>query len=349
MKKRISIIFCVLAFTCLTLSACKASPSTSEGTETPPAQTLETIVITEPVRGYHWAPVYLAETLGYLAEEGLQADFQTVSGTDSSLPVFSGDAQFGLRGIEMALIANEAGNGCKVLASTTSHHVYQLIGANASYNSVESLRGGTIAGGQGPSSAPHAFAKAILLHNGITPDEETAVLSMRSSGYLAAMQAGEIQAAIATNPWSAKQLLDNGGVVIVDGTDPAAMEELMGSSNYELFVLFASDAYIAEHPETVQKLLNAVAKAFAFMNEATPEEIADALAPLFPDSYEEILYSAQEDKNAHIQSPDGFHTEEGFQAAVALTKLSGAVSKDHDAKEIFDESFLQKAWDAIPE
>lgn len=319
--------------------------------DTPPASDaqLQTIVITEPVRAHQWAPVHLAETLGFFAEEGLHAEFQTVSGTDSSLPVFSGDAQFGLRGIEMALMANEAGRGCKVLVSTTSRYPYQFIGADQRYDTVESLRGQTIAGGQGPTSAPHAFSKAILLHAGIIPDEETSVVSMLSSGYAAAIRAGEVQAVVGTNPWVVKTLLEHDGVLILDGRDPAVMETLFGSSTYELFVLFASDNYIAAEPETVQKTVNAVARAIQWMNNATAEEITEALGPLWAGDPAELLYSVEADQSAGLYNPDGRHTTSGFQAAMELTTLSGGISKTHTEAEIFDESFLNEAWHALGE
>ena len=343
-------LLCLLGSVLLTaglLSGCgsETPPATSGAPEEPGA--LETIVFTEPVRLYHWAPAYLAQTLGFFADEGLDAQFLTVSGADSSAPVFTGDAQFGLRGVEMALMSNEAGQGCKVLISTTGRFPYQLIGANENYATVESLRGQTVAGGQGPASAPQVFSKAILLHAGIIPGEETAVIDMLSAGYLAAIAKGEIQAAVATNPWSAKKLLEAGGVVIVDGADEAAMEDLMGSTTYELFTIFTSDAYIAEHPETVQKAVNAMTRAIQWMNEATPEEIAANLDPLFEGQGEELLYSAQADKDRGLHNPTGYHTDSGYEAALALTKLSGGITGDLPAEKIYDESFLDKAWEAI--
>lgn len=310
---------------------------------------LETIVFTEPARVYHWAPAYLAQTLGYFEEVGLEADFQTITGADASTPVFTGDAQFGLRGIEMALMATEAGKDCKILLSTTSRFPYQLIGANQDYATVESLRGQVVAGGKGAASAPQIFAKAILMDEGLVPDQDTFVIDMFSSGYVAAMKSGDIQAAVATNPWSSKTLLENGGVVIVDGADDEAMQKLMGTSTYELFMVFASDEYIQENPETVQKAVTAMTKALKWMNEATPEEIATKLEPLFEGRYEELLYSAQIDKERQLYNPTGYHTESGYTAGVNLTKLSGSVQTDISADQVYNESFLDKAWEEIGE
>lgn len=88
---------------------------------------LQKIIFTEQIRGYHWAPAYLAQTLGYFAEEGLDAEFQTIKGGDATTAVLSGDAQFCLKGIETALMVNEAGQGCKVILSATQKYPYQLI------------------------------------------------------------------------------------------------------------------------------------------------------------------------------------------------------------------------------
>lgn len=330
----LSILFCLSL-----LSACGAPkedpPSTAEPTE------LRPIVFTEPVRGYHWAPAYLAETLGYFKDEGLKADFQTVSGADASAPVFAGEAQFGLRGVEMALISTEAGQGCKILASTTAVYPYQLIGANESYSTVESLAGKVIAGGQGSASAPQAFSRAVLTQAGV----EATILNMASSAYLAAIKSGDIQAAIATNPWSSKLLLENGGKVIVDGAEKAAMEALMGSQTYELFMVFATDKYIAEKPETVQKTVRAIARAMDWMDKATPEDIAKQLEPLFEGRYEELLYSATVDKETGLSNATGYHTDSGYAAALQLTARSGAIQNSNiPADSVYDESFLDLAW-----
>lgn len=345
--KKIFALSLVLLLSVSFLSGCGSKEKESSGETAETSEELETIVFTEPVRGYHWAPAYLAQTLGYFEEVGLQAEFQTVSGADASAPVFSGDAQFGLRGVEMALIAAEKEQGCKILVSTTSRYPYQLVGANEQYSTVQSLKGGAIAGGQGASSAPHAFSKAILLHEGFTPDVDVSVLSMKSSAYVAAMESGGIQAAVSTNPWAAKTLMENGGVVIVDGSDEKTMQDLMGTTTYELFMIFTSDQYIEENPETVQKTVTAIAKAIQWMNKASAEDIATELEPLFEGKYEEILYSAQVDKENRLHNSTGYHSDSGYAAALELTKLSGAINTDIPADKVYDESFLDLAWQEL--
>lgn len=348
MKKFLALLLTLI----LALGLCACGGQT-QPTEEPDSQEtvqtgdLEKIVITEPVRGYHWAPVYLAQTLGYFAEEGLEAEFQSISGTPPYAALFSGDAQFTLVGIESALMVNEGGQGAKVLASTSQKYPYSLVGATEEYTTLESLRGGVVAGGVNTSGGPYSFAMACMNHAGLVPETDVYVITMASVGYAAAIEAGELQAAVATNPWGAKNLLDNGGQVIVDGTDDAVIESIIGSASYELFVLMSSDEYISSNPETVQKVMNAVAKAMQWMESATPEEIAENLLPLFEGAEEELLYDAQYDKERGITSYTGYHTESGFQSAVNLTKLAGGISTDLTEDQIYDESFLDKAWENL--
>ena len=349
MKKKLSLL---LALTlCLGLLGACGTPAEEPPAENDAEQTAATdlipVVFTEQVRGYHWAPAYLAETLGYFEEEGIDASFETVSGMDATAPVLSGDAQFCLKGIESALMVNEKGQGMKVLVSTTQKYPYSLIGASEEYATLESLKDGTVAGGQSANSGPYSFAMACMNKAGLVPDTDVTVITMASAGYAAAIANGELQAAVSANPWSAKKLQDAGGVVIVDGTDDAVISEIIGSESYELFTIMAADSYIESNAETVQKCVNAIAKAMQWMESATPEDIQKNLLPLFEGADEELLYDAQYDKERGLANYKGYHTESGFQSALTLTKLAGGISSDLTEEQIFDESFLDTAWETL--
>lgn len=351
MKKLFSLVLTAgLVFALLAgCSSGKPAEDPKEDENQPPAK-LEHIIITEPIQGYMWAPMQLAKTLGYFEEAGLDVEFSTVSGTDASVPVFAGEAQFGIRGIEMALQMTEAGQGCKILFSSTTKYPYALMGASEAYADIDSLRGTTIAGGMGSTSSPNAWSKACLISGGLDPAADVEVLTnMPSTGFVAAMQKGDIQAAVATNAWVGKMMADHGAVTIMDGTDPATAQQVLGSDKYELAMLFATDKYIEEHPETVQKVVTAVAKAAKWMEKASAEEIANSLVGLYgEEKKEELLYSAQDAIDRDMVNFTGYHTQEGYAAALKLTKLSGAITTDTiTADQIYDESFLDKAWESL--
>lgn len=327
----------------------EADPASEEDPSASQTETgdLQKIIFTEQVRGYHWAPAYLAQTLGYFAEEGLDAEFQTMQGGDATSPVLSGDAQFCLKGIESALMVTEAGQNCKIVLSATQKYPYSLIGCGEEYTTIDSLKGGLVAGGLSTNSGPYSFAMACLNKAGLTPGTDVEISTMASAGYAAAIANGELQGAVSANPWSAKQLLDLGGVVIVDGTDDEVIQDIIGSASYELFAVITSDDLIESDPELVQKAVNAMAKAMQWMETASPEEIAEQLSQIFECTDEELLYDAQYDKEHGVANYTGYHTASGFAAGLALTKLAGGITQDFTEDQIYDESFLDNAWEAL--
>ena len=324
----------------------QAEGSTPPADESAPQTQLEKIVITEPARGFLWAPIYLAQTLGYFEEEGLTAEFQTVTGGDPGAVVFSGEAQFGLRGVEMPLSATQAGQGCKILASTTATYPYILMGASEEFSTVESLRGQVVAGST-PSGSLTAWVNACLAYGGLDPETDVEMVMIQGNGQIAAMANGEIAACCGNSSWAVKQEIENGAVPIIDGTDPEVFKEIMGSETYEMYILFASDEYIASNPETCQKVVNGVVKAMNWMKTASAEEITEGLMPLFEGREEEVLYCVQDAQETNLYSYTGYHTESGYDAALKLAKLCGLIEEDIPAETIYDESFLDNAWAEI--
>ena len=123
---------------------------------------------------------------------------------------------------------------------------------------------------------------------------------------------------------------------------------MIGSAEYELFAIVTTQEYIDANSETVQKAVNAMTKALAWMKDASAEEIADQLLPLFgDDAKEELLYDAQYDKDRQIANYTGYHTEKGYAAALALEKLVGGITQDYPDTDIYDESFLDNAWASL--
>ena len=351
MKKTLAFILSVTLVLMMALTACNGNRDTdvqaSGGNDGNTTKQLEKIVITEPARGIHYLVIYLAEGLGYFEEAGLDVEFQTVSGGDPGAPVFAGEAQFGLRGVEMPMKANAAGQGCKIIASALGKYPYALV-AKAEFDTVESLKGHIVAGTT-PSGSPTAWVKACLTHAGLDYDNDVEMPMFNGPSGTAAFLAGESDAYCPTSPWDMKRALDAGGHILMDGMDSNTFKTVMGSETYEMHMIFTTDEYIKSNPETVQKVVTAIAKAIKWANESgrTVEELAKAVQPLFEDRDEEILYSIQNMKDTDLWTKDGYHTESGFEAANKISIMCGLLEKEISADAVYDESFLDKAWAEI--
>ncbi|MEN6349427.1 MAG: ABC transporter substrate-binding protein [Syntrophomonas sp.] len=332
----------LLCFAFLTVGGCSKNNDNTSG-EAAKSGGLQKIIITEPARGDLWAPVYLAQTLGYFKEAGLDAEFQTVTGGDPGAPVLAGEAQFGFRGIEMPIMTVNAGKDVKVLISATQRFPYTFIAQGPKFTTIQSLKGQTIAGST-PSGSLTAFIKACVAYGGLDPITDVNIPNMQSSAYIAAMKNGDVAACCGSNGYVINKLMANGGVMLVDGRDTETFKKIMGSETYEMYIMFATDKYIKENPETVQKVVTASARGLQWVNSHSTEEIVEALLPLFPDRKEELLISVADSKKYGQYSPNGKHTESGYQAALKLSKLAGIITEDIPADKIYNETFLDNAW-----
>ena len=244
-------------------------------------------------------------------------------------------------------MVNEAGQGCKVILSATQKYPYQLIGANESYSTLDSLKGKAIAGGLSANSGPTSFIKACVNSAGLNADTDVSLPQRRQLRLSGRHGPGRDPGRRLHQPLVRQAAAGRRRCGHWGGTDDAEIESIIGSSSYELFTVITSDALIQSDPELVQKAVNAMAKAMQWMETASPEDIAQKLLPLFEGAEEELLYDAQYDQERKVASFTGYHTKSGFEAAVSLTKLAGGITGDPTEEQIYDESFLDKAWETL--
>jgi NitT/TauT family transport system substrate-binding protein len=95
-------------------------------------------------------------------------------------------------------------------------------------------------------------------------------------------------------------------------------------------VYVATNAYIASHKALIQKFTDAVAKAETWIQTASPEEIAKAVAPAFDTtSTEELVASAKAYKAADVWPKSPLMTEQGFSKLEQIM-VAGGVLKEKD-------------------
>lgn len=354
MEKLKRVLFMAL---CIILSLTACSNEKEQVEESKSAEEIETkevevkeetnelvkIKVSEPVRGLLWGPIHITKELGFFEEQGLDVEFVLVQGDAPTAPVLSGDAQFGLFGPEMIVGLNAKGQGAKLLLTCTDKFPYTFVFAPG-ISSYDELKGTSVAAADSGSS-PRQFVRTVLEKNGLNPDGDVSYVNLPIASLVSGLGSGEISASY-VSPESRNLAVEQGATIQIDMYDPEVHKEILGSETYGMYITFATDEYIKENPEIVQKYVNAIYKGILWTQSHTTEEIVEALRPQHS-SNENLDSIIKEIMDNDIYTKDGSFTEEGYKAINNMAISAGVADKEIPFNEVIDDSFLNNAKENI--
>lgn len=318
---------------------------------TPSAVPAQTPEVTEPIkitvgesyRSEVWGAQYIAEALGYYEEEGLDVELTTISGDSPAAALFADNIQFLFFGSEAVPMFNAQGQNCKILLGCNSRIGMSLVGS-PNTKSVADLKGGVVSAAE-PGSSPRAFAYSALSQAGLDPENDVTYVSMQVFASAAALAEEQINCAYASGSLL-DYMLGMGCNLLVDTSDPATHMAVLGSEDYTTHVVIATDAYIQENPEVVQKFTNAVYKAILWIQNSSAEEIAEVLTPYFEGRGVEPA-TIQQMLDDHEYNVDGTITETAYGAILRQDINAGWVDGEMPYNDNVDNSFLKNAQDNV--
>lgn len=344
-KRNILKKFMLLIIGTILITACTNKQTTNDAAKDTSNKELTSITVSEPVRSELWGPVYLAKTLGYFEEEGLDVNFVTTQSDMPTAPVLSGDAQFGLYGPEMIMRFNAEGQDTKLLLSVSDRFPYSFV-TSPDIKDTSQLKG-TVINGADSGSSPRAFVRTILSQAGLNPDTDATYVNIVGASSIAALESGEISATF-VSPTARKPALDAGANLLIDIYDNATHKEVLGSDSYEMYIAFTTDEYIKNNRETVQAFTNAVYKAIRWADTHSTEEIIDGMKPLFEHS-QTLTDAIKEIKENDLWSGTGTFSEDGFNAITGIAKESGLIEESPTRESVLAEEFINNANEQIKE
>lgn len=324
--------------TCLVTILTVAIMIVSMATAATAEKKLTKVVFAECARSEGWLPVHLAQTLGYFEEAGLDPEFITYKdGPLALMGLLNGDAEFCIIGFEPVLMAHEKGQSSKVIMTTLDSQPYTFV-SRPELTSPADFKNKIVFAGM-PGSAPYFFVKTILRNSGVDPDKEVTFASLEYGAELVAMNRKQIDGAY-VRATRFKQVDEMGGRVLLDATIPAKHKEVYGSEKYQAMSVQVRDDYIKEHPEIVQAFSNAVYKGMLWQMSHTDEEIAKAVAPMFPGrNIDAGLISVLR----KCWSTDGIYTTEGYGAVIDFCVANGVIREPIPMADTVDNSFMENA------
>lgn len=210
-------------------------------------------------------PIHLGIKKGFYAEQGIELEVKRFIGGGGGSEVITataaGEIDMGSAGTPI-IVGAAAGVPVKIVGSPAWAGQPFILVSRPGYTSIKQLKGKKISIGKPGNGTRQAFI-AIARAHGLTLDDFLNFDAGGSGAGFAALQAGTVEAVIASDLAAARAEMEGFGTVL------ARAEEYYGRYQHNFF--FASQKAIDEHPEAVKAFLAGYRKTVEYIK-ANPEE-----------------------------------------------------------------------------
>ena len=322
LKRALSLLFAIT----LLFSACGGEK-----------QPLKTVRVNEVTHSVFYAPFYAAISLGFFEEEGLEIELTNGGGSDKSMTaLLTGDADIGLMGPETAVyVANEGKEDHPVIfAQLTERDGSFLLGKTPDDDfSWSKLENTSIIGGRA-GGMPQMTLEHVLKEHGLIPGEN---VTMRTDVQFdlmgGAFIAGEDDYVTMFEPSASAMERAGEGYIV------ASVGEEGGEIPYTCFM--ARGETFEKDPAYIEAFTRALYKGQTWIVSHSPEEIAGAIAPLFPDNDQALLaVVAERYREIGAWKKDPVMTEEAYKSLIAIITEAGVIDRAPAYGEIVDTTIV---------
>ena len=285
---------------------------------------LKKVKVAEVTHSIFYAPQYVAHSLGYFEEEGLDVELLLVPGADKvAASVLSGDVQIGFCGSEATIYIYNQGQEDYLVnfAGLTKRDGSFIVSREKIDNfTLEDLKGKTIIGGR-IGGMPEMTLEYTLTEAGIDPKND---LNIDTSVEFAAMSGAFIGGTgdfVSLFEPNALQLEQQGYGYVV-----ASLGELGGVVPYTAYN--AKKSYIEDNPDVIEGFTKAIQKGLDYVHSHTSKEIAEIILDYFPDISKNDLETII-DRYKGIDSwfTTTYITEENFNHIQEIAESAGQLDK----------------------
>lgn len=300
----------------------------------------EVLKINEVTHSVFYAPMYLADALGYYEEEGFEVEFTNGGGADNTMAaVLSGSADVGFCGPEAALYIAIGGSSDspKVFGQLTKRDGSFLVARTPEPDFKWSdLEGKEILAGR-KGGVPAMTFEYVIEELGVNASLNYDV----DFNYMtAAFESGIADYCTMFEPTASDYEAEGKGYIV------ASVGEQSGEIPYTCFA--AKESYINENPEKIEGLLRAVTKATKFVMGNDAATVAEYLVPYFDGTSEESLAnSVQAYKDIDAWVANMAMEEAAFTRLQDVIENSGELERRVDFDELILTDVAQKVYEEV--
>ena len=278
------------------------------------------IRINEVTHSVFYAPLYLADGLGYFKDEGYEIELTNGGGADATMAaVLSGGADVGFCGPEAAIYVDIGGSddAPKVFGQLTKRDGSFLVGRTAEPDFKWSgLEGKEILAGRKGGVPAMTFEYVIKQNNVNVELNYDVAFNMMT----AAFESGIADYCTMFEPVASQYQSAGKGYIV------ASVGQESGEIPYTCFM--AKKSYIEKNSEAVEALLLAVTKAVKYINENDSGKVAEYLVPYFDGTSADSLKTSVESyKKIDAWVTDMAMKETAFTKLQDVIELAGELDK----------------------
>ena len=330
MKKSLAVLGAAL-FSLLPLSACGETDG------------LVTLKINEVTHSVFYAPLYLADSLGYFEEENLKIELTNGGGADAVMAsVLSGDSDIGFCGPEAAIYVQLGGSQDvpTVFGQLTQRDGSFLVSRKEEKDfKWTDLKGKEILAGR-RGGVPAMTFEYVLRENGFTDADINLNFDVAFNLMTGAFEAGTADYCTMFEPTASEYQKAGKGYIV------AAVGVAAGVIPYTS--VLAKRSWISQHETQVRGFLRAMLKAVDYAQKNTPEDIASKLFKQFPStSYESITTSIKNYQSIDSWATDMELTEASFKRLQDIIQSAGELPKRAAFADLVDNRYVKEEYEKL--
>ncbi len=294
----------------------------------------------------YYLPLTIAERLGYFKEQGLSVEIADLAGGGKVLQsLMGGSTEVGVSSYDTTIRMQAKGQDVRAVIELGRFPGIAL-GIKktkaASVKTAADLKGLKI-GVSGPGSLTHYFVNYLMAKAGGNPKDAIIIGVGTGQAAVAAIEKGELDAMCNAEPILSKLEADGEIDIFADARTEAGTQAIFGHSVPAAAVYF-KNAFIEANPNTVQALVNAFYKSLRWIEQASPETIAETV----PKEYllgDRALYLRAVAASKESYSRTGIVPDSGRQSALDLLAQSEPdfAKANIDLAKTFDDRFVKVA------
>ena len=294
-----------------------------------------------------YLPTMLAESLGEFKKAGVDVDVvQFKGGSESLTAVMGGSADVASGYFDHCVNLAAKGQHLQAFVVYDRFPGFALVVSpkhTAEINSIKDLAGKKV-GVSAPGSSTDFFLKYMLSKNGVDPNSVGVIGVGLGATAIAAMEQGQIDAAIMLDP--AVTLLQGTDKDLKILSDTRSQKDTLSvfGGEYPGGALYAKGDWVKAHEKDVQGMTNAIVSTLKWIHAHTAEEIADKMPPELVGK-DKALYVAALKNTIPMYSETGRMDPKGAAAVLAVfSQSSPAVAKAHiDVSTTYTNTFVDAA------